>query len=247
MQSPRFLGIDFGWRSQPSGLCCLELRANALHLLTLDRLLEPEQILAWVEVWATDNTLIAVDAPTIIPNQTGTRLPDRLTHQLFGKYHGGCYPANLSRPFASRTVSLGNALVDRGFRHAPQITPQKAGRYQIEVFPHPAIVHLFSLDRILKYKKGKLAVRAQELNRLKTYIETILPGITPALKLARPLPAIPSQGKPMKEVEDQLDSLICAYVGAHWWYWGKEKNLTLGDEESGYIIVPNHQNPSAPG
>lgn len=238
MQSPRFLGIDFGWRSQPSGLCCLEFRADALYLLTLDRLLEPEQILDWVDLWATETTLVAVDAPTIIPNQTGTRLPDRLTHQLFGKFHGGCYPANLSRPFAARTVSLGRALTDRGFRHAPKITPQSPGRHQIEVFPHPAIVHLFGLDRILKYKKGRLADRAQELKRLKTHIETDLPQISPVLKLTTPLPEIPSQGKQMKEVEDQLDSLICAYVAAHWWYWGERKNLTLGDEASGYIIVP---------
>ena len=42
----------------------------------------------------------------------------------------------------------------------------------------------------------------------------------------------------MKAVEDQLDALICAYVAAHWWYWGLERNLVLGDRETGYIVVP---------
>lgn len=239
---PRFLGIDFGWRSQPSGLCCLELQEDTLYLLNLDRLLEPDHILAWVDVWTLGTTLVAVDAPTIIPNQTGTRLPDRLTHKYFGKYHAGCYPANLGRPFAHRTVGLGEALGQRGFCHAPQIMPQSEGKYQIEVFPHPAIVHLFGLDRILKYKKGRLADRRQELARLKNYIETELSRLQPQLKLSQPLPPIPNPGKELKELEDQLDSIICAYVGAYWWYWGMERNLTLGHLETGYIVVPKPQN-----
>lgn len=234
----RFLGIDFGWCSQPSGVCCLEWRGDALYLLHLDRLLAVETILQWVDTWQIATTLIAVDAPTIIPNPTGMRVPDRLTHQYFRQYHGGCYPANLSRPFAQRTVSLGRALEARGFVHAPQIVPQAAGKYQIEVFPHPAIVHLFRLDRILKYKKGLLTDRKRELGKLRTYIETVLAEIEPKLHLEQPLPSIPDKGTELKIVEDQLDSLICAYVGAYWWYWGSSRNLTLGSEETGYIIVP---------
>ncbi len=219
-------------------MCCLELKKDSLYLRHLHRLSEPEQILNWVDTWATNTTLVAVDAPTIIPNQTGTRLPDRLTHQYFGKYHAGCYPANLGRPFAERTVSFGSALVGRGFHHAPQIVPRSVGRYQIEVFPHPAIVYLFGLDRILKYKKGKIADRRQELTRLKHYIESRLSQLTPRLELTQPLPAIPNNGRDLKQLEDQLDSIICAYVGAHWWYWGESHNLTLGGLEEGYIIVP---------
>jgi predicted RNase H-like nuclease len=97
--------------------------------------------------------MIAVDAPTLIPNATGMRLPDKLTHKHFDRYHAGCYPANLGRPFAQRTVDFGLSLEARGFVHVLTIVPQKLSSYQIEVFPHPAIVHLFGLNRILKYKK----------------------------------------------------------------------------------------------
>jgi predicted RNase H-like nuclease len=103
--------------------------------------------------------MIAVDAPTLIPNATGMRLPDKLTHKHFDRYHAGCYPANLGRPFAQRTVDFGLSLEARGFVHVLTIVPQKLSSYQIEVFPHPAIVHLFGLNRILKYKKGSLAER----------------------------------------------------------------------------------------
>lgn len=243
----KFLGIDLGWTSGASGLCCLEWSEGSLHLLDLDRQQTTIDILNWVDYWAslTQTAMIAVDAPTIIPNATGMRLPDKLTHQLFHRYHAGCYPANLGRPFAQRTVEFGLSLEARDFAHAPVIEPKQLGRFQIEVFPHPAIVHLFGLNRILKYKKGTLAERRLELIKLRHYILDILPTLTPSLNLSSSsvplngsLPEIPTRGAALKAVEDQLDSLICAYVAAHWWYWGSERNWVLGDAATGYIVVP---------
>lgn len=239
----KFLGIDLGWSSGASGICCLGWQNGQLELLDLNRLASLSDLLDWVDRWvpAGHPGMVAVDAPTVIPNETGMRLCDRLAHKHFGRYHAGCYPANLSRPFASRTLGFGLSLETKGFNHAPTIISQQPGRYQIEVFPHPAMVHLFELERILKYKKGSLAERRPELARLRQYICDRLPYLEPALDTTRgnvPLPAIPEGGAALKAVEDQLDSLICAYVAAHWWYWGDRKNLVLGDRLQGYIVVP---------
>jgi predicted RNase H-like nuclease len=241
----RFLGIDLGWQSQPSGLCCLEWRDNSLHLLNLCRLEEIPDVLVWVDEWVPPDGVgvVAVDAPTLISNATGMRWCDRLTHKHFGRYHAGCYPANLGLAFAARTVGFGLSLEARGFCHAPTMEAQLPGRYQVEVFPHPAMVELFRLERILKYKKGKLAERRVELARLLDYIVDCLPKLEPGLNLQDFQPVIPSTGAALKDLEDRLDSLICAYVAAHWWYWGLERNWVLGSEveaeATGYIIVPN--------
>ncbi len=243
----KFIGVDLGWVSGASGLCCLEWQDNQLHILDITTKIEIATICTWIDSWIEkkEPALIAVDAPTIIPNQTGMRLPDKLSHKYFGKYHAGCYPANLSRPFAQRTVNFGNILSNKGFIHAPTITPQKIGRYQIEVFPHPAIVNLFNLERILKYKKGKLAEKKSELQKLLNYVTNILPKLEPALNLDSiiTVPAIPEKltTKKLKAIEDQLDSLLCAYIGAYWWYWGNKdhKNIVIGDKTTGYIVVPN--------
>ena len=239
----KFLGIDLGWRSGASGSCCLQQKSDRLQILDLDRIEAIADILAWIDKFAPQNTnaIIAVDAPTIIPNATGMRLPDKLAHKYFGRYHAGCYPANLNRPFAERTVEFGKSLENKGFVHAPTIKPQKLGRYQIEVYPHPAIVNLFKLDRILKYKKGKLADRKEELLKLHRYIIEVLPTLQPALEINQLIaksPAIKNMAS-LKEFEDKLDSLICAYVAANWWYWGEEKNLVMGDRSTGYIVVPS--------
>lgn len=241
----KFLGIDLGWKSQPSGLCYLEFIDGKLQIQDIDRKESIADILTWIDTCVTpeEPAIIGVDAPTLIPNATGSRLPDKLTHKHFGKYHAGCYPANLGLPFAERTVKFGLELEARGFAHAPTIEPQKPGRYQIEVFPHPAIVHLFDLERILKYKKGRLSDRRLELIKLYNYITQILPTLTPPLGSLRLcgsfLPEIPTTGAALKEVEDKLDSLICAYVAAYWWYWGDQRNLVLGDRTTGYIVIPS--------
>jgi predicted RNase H-like nuclease len=239
----RFVGIDLGWQSQPSGVCCLSYQDGSLQLMAIDRVEAIADVLSWIGHWLDGQEAgIAVDAPTLIPNQNGMRVPDRLAHQYFGRYHAGCYPANLNRPFAQRTIEFGRSLEERGFSHAPGLEAQQSGRFQIEVFPHPAIVHLFKLERILKYKKGRIAERRAELAKLRDYILNVLPLLEPALHfpahIEEWIPAIPQQGAALKALEDQLDSLICAYVAAHWWYWGLERNWVLGDLATGYIVLP---------
>ena len=251
----KFIGIDLGWSSGASGLCCLNWQNNQLELIECDRQQSLNDILTWIDtqVSPTEPAIIAVDAPTIIANPTGMREADKLTHQHFGRYHAGCYPANLSRPFAQKTLEFGLSLEARGFIHAPIIETQKLGRYQIEVFPHPATINLFKLDKIIKYKKGKLAERQLELMKLCQYIIDILPNLEPSLNLAKiqtknprssaficgsNLPEIPTSIATLKALEDQLDALLCAYIGAHWWYWGRERNLVLGDRTTGYIVIP---------
>ena len=239
-----FVGVDFGWTSGASGLCCLVGRDRNLEILDLTTVLEIDNILAWIDKRVPDLEpgLIAVDAPTIINNSTGMRLADKLTHKYFGRYHAGCYPANLGLKFADRTVGFGKSLTARNFQQAPTLEPKQLGRYQIEVFPHPATINLFGLEKILKYKKGKKSDRSSELIKLRNYIIQVLPRLEPALN--RELAVIPKitsrlTGKELKAIEDMLDSLICAYVAAHWWYWGEAKNLVLGDLDTGYIVIPS--------
>ena len=240
----KFIGVDLGWSSGASGLCCLTWQNNQLKIVELTTVLEIDRILTSIDRHLPKNTpgLVAIDAPTIITNQTGMRLCDRLTHKHFGRYHAGCYPANLGLKFAPRTTGFSQSLSKRNFSHASTIEPQQLGKYQIEVFPHPATINLFGLERILKYKKGRIADRRCELIKLRGYISDILPNLEPRLSLSslNKIPAIAVQqtGKELKAIEDRLDSLICAYIAAYWWYWGKTKNMVVGNLDEGFIVIP---------
>jgi pyridoxamine-phosphate oxidase len=236
----RFLGIDFGWENQPSGVAALDWAGGTLHLAALDRLRLPGDVLRWVTAEATADTGIGIDAPIVIPNASGMRIADRLAHSHYGKYHAGAYPASRARTFWKRTTRFSSALGKMGFGHGDEWAPKSSGRFQIEVHPHAASVQLFLLDRIVKYKRGRVADRAAELNRLRALILERLPLLVPRLELTE-LPEIPQAGRGLKAVEDQLDALLAAYIAAHWWYWGRERNEVLGNSRLGYIIVPHRQ------
>lgn len=230
-----FLGIDFGWQGKPSGLASAEWANEGLELRTMLRRTGLAEVLTWVDEQAGSGpAMIGIDAPIVIPNQTGMRMVDRLMHREFGRYHAGCYPANLGLPSAERTLALSRALEQRGFRHAADIASRVSGRYQIEVHPHAACVQLFDLPRILKYKKGRVAERRAELLRYRRLLLTKLP-----LFRSLNLPDLPDSGAALKEVEDQMDAVLCAYIAAVWWLWGTQRATVYGSEADGYIVVPH--------
>lgn len=220
-----FLGIDFGWQSQPSG--CVAIKRS--RVVSFERPETPEDVLEWVDSFDGD-AMAAVDAPLVIPNATGMREADKQMHRVFGRQHAGCYPANLGRPFAARTTAFARALEDRGFRHAASIEPRARGRFQIEVHPHAATVRLFKLDRIIKYKRGPLDARRRELSRYRSLLLGLLPGVS--------LPAVPSNGRDLKDLEDRLDGLLCAHIGEWWWKHGSRRSDVYGTAADGYIVVP---------
>ncbi|XFA72515.1 DUF429 domain-containing protein [Thermosynechococcaceae cyanobacterium Okahandja] len=246
----RFLGVDLGWMGGESGYCCLEGQGDHLTLCVLGRAANTQVLLEWIERDAPEAAMIGVDAPLVIPNARGMRTCDRHAHQLLGRFHAGCYPANQGCRFAPYTTGFSHALAERGFGHAPTVAPRQPGRFQIEVFPHATAVALFRLQRIIKYKKGSLALRRQGLGQLQGLIETGLPQCHPSLKVQFPQP-LPTTGKGLKALEDQLDALLCAYTAASWWYWGSDRHWVLGGAtfseqpasleaylSTGYIVVP---------
>jgi predicted RNase H-like nuclease len=235
----QFLGIDFGWNGKPSGLAALGWDGQVLELQDSRRRTGVAEILSWVEEFSTpSSTLISIDAPLIITNQAGMRSVERILQREFGKYHAGPYPANLGCTFAARNLGLCSSLLEKGFAHGCCMAPKSRGRHQIEVFPHPAIVNLFGLDRTIKYKKGRLSTRRAELQRYRDLTNEVLSRLTPSLGSPR-LGEVPSTGVHMKEYEDRLDAILCAFIGAHWWYWGHDRNQVFGDAEAGYVVVPN--------
>jgi predicted RNase H-like nuclease len=231
-----FLGVDLGWYGKPTGLASLELTETGLRVRNITRIEGWDAILAWIEAEAAGgNAVAAIDAPTVIRNATGIRPAERELNRDFRRFHAGCHAANLGRPFAQDVIGFSRRLEVAGFQHGADMPARADGRFQIEVHPHAACVSLFQLPRIVKYKRGTRDIRAAGLRRLRRLMLTALPSLTPALTPR--LPAVPKTGN-LKPAEDRIDAVMCAYIAAHWWYWGTERNLRYGDRESGYIVVP---------
>lgn len=168
------------------------------------------------------------------------RSADRLAQSLYGKYRAGPLPANLSPAVSHRTTRLSSSLAAREFRHGDQLARQAGGRHQIEVHCPAASVQLFLLNQVVRYRRGTLAERREGLRLLRGLMLDHFPRLFPKLQLSD-LPEIPWGAQDLKALEHLLDSLMSAYVAAHWWYWGRDRNDVLGDAASGYIIVPRRR------
>ena len=168
------------------------------------------------------------------------RPADRLACSLFGKYRAAPTPTNLSPAVWHRSTQLSASLAALRFLHGDQIAPQSEGRHQIEVHCPAALVQLFLLARMLRYRRGTLAERREGLRLLRGLMLDHFPRLFPKLAVTD-LPEIPLNGTEAKAMELRLDALMTAYVAAHWWYWGRERNDVLGDAASGYIVVPRRR------
>ncbi len=188
--------------------------------------------------------MIGIDAPTVVPDDVpdaiAMRSADRLAHSLYGKYRAGPSPTNLSPAVWHRSTQLSSSLADLRFLHGDQLAPHSDGRHQIEVHPPAASVQLFLLPHIVRYRRGTIAERKEGLRLLRGLMLDHFPRLFPKLAVTE-LPEVPSLGPDLRAMEHLLDSLMSAYVAAHWWYWGRERNDVLGDAASGYIVVPRRR------
>jgi predicted RNase H-like nuclease len=113
------------------------------------------------------------------------------------------------------------------------------------------MVQLFGLERVIRYKKGRVDDKRAGLNILREHLRKLANGSagwrTSAL-LAEILIRDPwaLSGRSLKHHEDTLDAILCAYLAWYCWRWGLERNEMFGTLEHGYIVVPTARQPERP-
>lgn len=246
METMRFIGLDLAWSVRnPTGAAVISGDAQQGTLAASALLGGDDEVIAWVAEQAGPGpAIVAIDAPLVVPNQTGRRLAEAEIGQAFARFQAGAHPANRAR-LAVDGVVRGEALVTRleqlGFVHAPEVRALAPVRQVLEVFPHPAMVALFDLQRTIKYKArpGRtLDTRLAEFRRL----QTLMRGLTaPALVgadelLSHPLD-FPVRAR-LKDYEDRLDGVFCAYIAHYLWRWGMARARVFGSLTLGSITTP---------
>jgi predicted RNase H-like nuclease len=233
-----FVGLDLAWgENNQSGIAVIDSDGRLLHVGIAQDDSSIEQAVA---PFISDECLVAIDAPLIVPNATGYRPCETALNRDFGKYDAGARPAFADKPeFKNpRGARLAMAL---GLDMDPA---SNAGRRAIEVYPHPATVVLFKLKKTLKYKRGEIADRRRELLQLMTLIEG-LDKATPRLRVnhnvawveLRNRVAAATRQVQLDRDEDPVDAVVCAYV-ALYRYHRPDDVTTYGDFASGYIVTP---------
>ncbi|NAZ74915.1 DUF429 domain-containing protein [Kineococcus sp. T13] len=233
-----FLGIDLGWVEElPTGRTGLAVVDGTGRLLACDRVRTDDEIAAWLEQRAGRVVVAAVDAPLVVPNETGSRSAEKLIGKHFGGFGASAYPSNRrlmgGRPRAQRLAERFGWAVDPA-------TPTGRGRAVcLEVYPHPAMVGLFALGYRLDYKKGSTERRVRGFAELVGHLESIAVlrlADHPRWQRIRQTIAAPAPGD-FDRIEDEVDAVLCAHLA---WLWHHRPRAlqVYGSAAEGYVIAP---------
>jgi predicted RNase H-like nuclease len=233
----RYVGVDLAWGNRATtGLATVD---GSGELLSIADAVSDEQVLDWLDRWATGPGVIAFDAPLVVTNPAGARECERLVGRYFGRYRVACHPSNMANP--SFTDGGRAARLLRAVRGS---NPSIEG---IEVYPHLAIIVLFGLNRVLPYKNkpGRSFPELQAaMRQLVGHVEN-LSGADVPLRVAghegwraihRTVEAATRKAD-LRRIEDQIDAVVCAYI-ALLTVTRPHTVRTLGGADGGSIVTP---------
>ena len=233
-----FVGLDLAWgQRNPSGVAVLD-DAGVLQHVGLAG--DDDDILAQLEPYTDGPCVVAIDAPLVVTNPTGTRPCETALNRDFRRFDAGAHPANTGLAWfadGGRGARLCRSLDLDLDPRSP--SPRRA----LEVYPHAAAVVLFGLDRTLKYKhkQGRdLALLQSELVRLVEFVEAL-----PDLEVAdqpqwqRLADAVRTAARKteLRRAEDPIDAVLCAYV-ARFATERPDEVTIYGDQATGCIVTP---------
>lgn len=234
MTDKAYLGIDLAWKdTKRTGLAAVD---GAGRLTASGVARSDDDIAEWIAANAYEVDVVAVDAPLIVPNESGQRVAEKLIGQAYGRYGASAHSASRSNPMFDPPRA--QVLAERfGWEVDPHAAARADGTRCIEVYPHPALVGLFELPQRLLYKKG--TDRRSGFLQLAACLESV-----PELALAESarwaellaIIANPAHGD-LTRIEDEVDAILCAHL-AWLWLHRREALTVYGSLSEGYIVAP---------
>ena len=188
-----FIGIDLAWSdNNPSGVALLENN----KVLFCDTMTGVDSIAKFINNYP--DAIVGIDAPLLIENETGNRDIEKAFLQDFAKHKLGVYPVNKKLlTFNGKITSL--ELVDK--------IPQNLGINLFEVYPHATILQCFHKS-VLPYKRKK----GRDTNFIRTQLQLLQNYLNEVLKNSLKDDISNLKGSKLKQHEDKLDALVCAYT-----------------------------------
>lgn len=240
------VGVDLAWgEKNPTGLAVVDADGGLVHVSAVRT---DDEVVDAVAPYVVGDCVVAIDAPLIVVNPTGNRPAEALLNKDFARFDAGAHPSNTGKPEFRDQPRAARIAARLGLDANPR---SGRARRAIEVYPHPATVALFRLGRTLKYKQKP----GRDLEGLRAELLTLV-GLVEGLAQADPplhvtahetgaaawaalRTAVERAGRKseLRVVEDQVDAVVCAYVGllaAR----APERLTTYGDGETGYIVTP---------
>lgn len=230
------IGVDLAWGPKNrTGLAAVGVDGRLLDSGSAG---SDDEIIDWIDAHAPRPGVVAIDAPLIVKNRTGRRACESAIHAAFGRFDASPHSTNSGKP--EMNPPRGAVIAER---LGLPVDPDLRDRVAIEVYPHPAMVGLWELDLILKYKhkaKYEFAFRKREFERLLDLLEaepTLQVTAVPRWDGLRLIADAATGHSALNRIEDEVDGIVCAWL-AYLWATADVRLVVYGDTASGYIVAP---------
>lgn len=204
-----YIGIDLAWGDKNlSGFCILQESKTKLKILDLKLLKSIDDIVEEIQKYKDLHVYVGVDAPLIVSNETGNREIERKFNRDFAKYRISMLPVNrkILTKYSNkiRSEELFLKLQKCGFKR--NFSNDKV---IFEVYPHSTIAMCFNNHEILPYKRKK----GRDINFIKDQLGVYKKYLQKELHVDKFFKEdiTTCRGQKLKDYEDKLDALTCAY------------------------------------
>jgi predicted RNase H-like nuclease len=232
-------GVDLAWfpDKNPTAIATGDLINSVLTVVDIQPAVFGIQNILSTLIRTESLQGVAIDASLIINNETGQRPCEKKVSKVYGSRYASCHASNRKLYPNAASVHLSQELESLGYMHL------SANKFQIECYPHPAIIEIFGLPERLKYKKGRVLEKKSGQKVLASLIRSL--SGNNVLKLDVPAEFdlyfdedhIDSlKGKTLKSNEDALDAIVCLYIAGL--YAVGAEGRAYGDTGSGYVWIP---------
>jgi len=204
-----YIGIDLAWGEKNlSGFCVLSPQNKKLKILDIRLIKSIDEIILEIQKYKGYKIYVGVDAPLVVPNETGNREIEKNFNKDFAKYKISMLPANrkLLTKYSPniRSEELYKRLDGDGFKR-----DYNSNKVIFEVYTHSTIAMCFNNHKILPYKRKKgrnTEFIKEQLEIYKNYLKKVISShdiFKEDLSLIK--------GQKLKDYEDKLDAITCAY------------------------------------
>lgn len=233
-----YVGVDLAWGERsPTGIAAVDEAGVLRHVGAASG---DDDVLTQLEPYVRGPCVVAVDAPLVVTNPTGTRGCESALNRDFRRFDAGAHPSNTGLAWfadGGRGARLCAAL---GLNLDPR---SGAARTALEVYPHAASVVLFGLPKTLKYKQKQgrdVTLLRSELLRLMGFIEG-LDGLDVAASAdwaaLKTTVENATRKSELRRAEDPVDAVLCAYIARY--ATERPDDVTVyGEAADGCIVTP---------
>jgi predicted RNase H-like nuclease len=248
-RSAIFFGFDSAWTDNPKApgaICAVGFDTQGHRTFWEPQLVSFAEALQFIKTHRKnfEYSLVALDQPSIVPNQSGSRPVDKVAASLVSFIGGGVQPANRGKVGmfcdASPVWSFLSAL---GAVQDPMLSREASnGLFLIEVFPALALPSLnerfagrLSAPKYNPQNRKKFS--EQDWQEVIRTVSTIANNLQLS-ELAEWADGLTTKERPRKGEQDKLDAAICLLVGILWRLAPSNSAAMIGSIEEGYMISP---------